>query len=206
MSYGGKGGGVEGGGADGEWETESKYEKLYEADLDPFKEFDSRKLCCLDASLVQLLATADVAVRDRGVGTCEELVCGRQPSHPKYSRLGARDVAGCSVHSVEPSNHQPTRLTPSTPNPPPLRIAPDARDGPAGGAAEEKEARRGQMGFLERWLFVASGTVLRNRFRRHLLLVYLLVLHGLLLLLPGGASGGARDTGADGAAAGVLMP
>lgn len=57
--------------------------------------------------------------------------------------------------------------------------------------AEEKEARRGQMGFLERWLFVASGTVLRNRFRRHLLVVYLLVLHGLLLVLPGGVGGGA---------------
>lgn len=46
------------------------------------------------------------------------------------------------------------------------------------------------MGFLERWLFLASGTVLRNRFRRHLLVVYLLVLHGLLLVLPGGVGGG----------------
>ncbi|CAM9923058.1 unnamed protein product, partial [Ectocarpus sp. 4 AP-2014] len=45
MSYGGKGGGggSEDAGGDGERETESKYERLYEADLDPFKEFDSRK-------------------------------------------------------------------------------------------------------------------------------------------------------------------
>lgn len=45
MSYGGKGGGggLEDAGGDGERETESKYERLYEADLDPFKEFDSRK-------------------------------------------------------------------------------------------------------------------------------------------------------------------
>lgn len=46
MSYGGKGGGLEGGGGDGERETESKYEGLYEADLDPFKEFDSRECGC----------------------------------------------------------------------------------------------------------------------------------------------------------------
>lgn len=43
MSYGGKGGGLEGAGGDGEQETESKYREVYEADLDPFKEFDSRK-------------------------------------------------------------------------------------------------------------------------------------------------------------------
>ncbi|CAN0188592.1 unnamed protein product, partial [Ectocarpus sp. 8 AP-2014] len=107
MSYGGKGGGGGGGGGledaggDGERETESKYERLYEADLDPFKEFDS----------------------------------------------------------------------------------------------QEKEARRGQMGFLERWLFLASGTVLRNRFRRHLLLVYLLVLHGFLLVMPGGRGGNTPGIG-----------
>eukprot|EP00903_Cladosiphon_okamuranus_P006725 g6562.t1 len=95
MTYGGKGGGLNDGGGDAERDTESKYERLYEEDLDPFKEFDS----------------------------------------------------------------------------------------------QEKEARRGQMGFLERWLFVASGTVLRNRFRRHLLVVYLLMLHGLLLVMPGGARG-----------------
>lgn len=46
------------------------------------------------------------------------------------------------------------------------------------------------MGFLERCLFVVSGTVLRNRFRRHLLVVYLLMLHGLLLVMPGGVGGG----------------
>lgn len=45
------------------------------------------------------------------------------------------------------------------------------------------------MGLLERWLFVASGTVLRNRFRRHLLVAYLLLLHGLLLVLHGGVGG-----------------
>lgn len=48
MSYGGKGGGgggLEDPGGDGERETESKYERLYEAGLDPFKEFDSRKSC-----------------------------------------------------------------------------------------------------------------------------------------------------------------
>lgn len=43
MSYGGKGGGLDGGGGDAERATEAKYEKLYEDDLDPFKEFDSRK-------------------------------------------------------------------------------------------------------------------------------------------------------------------
>lgn len=43
MSYGGKGGGLDDGGGDGERGTESKYEKLYEADLDPFKEFDFRE-------------------------------------------------------------------------------------------------------------------------------------------------------------------
>ncbi|CAM9488014.1 unnamed protein product [Ectocarpus sp. 12 AP-2014] len=119
MSYGGKGGGggLEDAGGDGERETEGKYERLYEADLDPFKEFDS----------------------------------------------------------------------------------------------QEKEARRGQMGFLERWLFLASGTVLRNRFRRHLLLVYLLVLHGLLLVMPGGRGGNTPGIGAGGVGSGsdvtgILMP
>ncbi|CAM9495794.1 unnamed protein product [Ectocarpus sp. 6 AP-2014] len=121
MSYGGKGGGGGGGledaGGDGERETERKYERLYEADLDPFKEFDS----------------------------------------------------------------------------------------------QEKEARRGQMGFLERWLFLASGTVLRNRFRRHLLLVYLLVLHGLLLVMPGGRGGSTPGIGMGGVGSGsdvtgILMP
>ena len=47
MSYGGKAGGLGdgggGGGGGGERDTESKYEQLYEADLDPFKEFDSRE-------------------------------------------------------------------------------------------------------------------------------------------------------------------
>lgn len=46
MSYGGKGGGVsleDGGGGHAERDTEKKYEMLYEADLDPFKEFDSRE-------------------------------------------------------------------------------------------------------------------------------------------------------------------
>ncbi|CAM9291027.1 unnamed protein product [Laminaria digitata] len=48
MSYGGKGGRSEeesGGGSGGaERATESKYEQMYENELDPFKEFDSRKL------------------------------------------------------------------------------------------------------------------------------------------------------------------
>lgn len=50
MSYGGKGQGMEGGGLGGgvgdsaaERSTESKYSKLYEEDLDPFREFDSRE-------------------------------------------------------------------------------------------------------------------------------------------------------------------
>lgn len=45
MSYSGKGGGGlnDGGGGDAEQDTESKYERLYEEDLDPFKEFDSRE-------------------------------------------------------------------------------------------------------------------------------------------------------------------
>lgn len=43
MSYGGKGGRLDDGGGDGEGDTESKYERLYEEDLDPFKEFDSRE-------------------------------------------------------------------------------------------------------------------------------------------------------------------
>ncbi|CAM9628987.1 unnamed protein product [Pylaiella littoralis] len=112
--YGGKGGGLEGAGGDGEQETESKYREVYEADLDPFKEFDS----------------------------------------------------------------------------------------------QEKETRRGQMGFLERWLFWASGNALRNRFRRHLLLVYLLVLHGLLIVLPGGGRGRTLGFGAGSGSdvAGGLMP
>lgn len=53
MSYGGKGGGGLGdGGGDGERDTESKYERLYEADLDPFKEFDSRECGWLVGLLV----------------------------------------------------------------------------------------------------------------------------------------------------------
>ncbi|CAM9685048.1 unnamed protein product [Scytosiphon promiscuus] len=63
--------------------------------------------------------------------------------------------------------------------------------------SQEKEARRGRMGLMEKWLLWASGTVLRNRLRRHVLLVYLLVLHGLLLVLPtgGGRSIPGSDTG-----------
>lgn len=88
------------------------------------------------------------------------------------------------------------------------------RSAPTLGLAEEKAARRGQMGFLERWLFYASGTVLRNRLRRHLLLVYLLVLHGILLLVPVGgdsrASPAAIVAGSSGsamaAAGGATMP
>lgn len=76
---------------------------------------------------------------------------------------------------------------------------------PAG--AEEKEARRGQMGFLERWLFWSLGKVLRNRFRRHLLLVYLLVLHGLTLVFLRGSGGTTPGNGAgsDGGVAGAFM-
>lgn len=47
MSYGGKGGRSEeegGGGGGAERATESKYEQMYENELDPFKEFDSREL------------------------------------------------------------------------------------------------------------------------------------------------------------------
>lgn len=63
------------------------------------------------------------------------------------------------------------------------------------------------MGFLERWLFTASGTVLRNRFRRHLLVVYLLVLHGLLLVLPGGVGGAPPSPSIEGGTGGDhLMP
>lgn len=57
MSYGGKGGGgsVEdgnaGGGGDAERDTEKKYEMLYEAELDPFKEFDSRKSASCSARM-----------------------------------------------------------------------------------------------------------------------------------------------------------
>ena len=50
--------------------------------------------------------------------------------------------------------------------------------------AEEKAARRGQMGAVERWLLWSSGAVLKNRLRRHLLVVYLMILHGVLLLMP----------------------
>lgn len=79
---------------------------------------------------------------------------------------------------------------------------------PSAPGAEEKETRRGQMGFLERWLFWASGNALRNRFRRHLLLVYLLVLHGLLIVLPGGGRGRTLGFGAGSGSdvAGGLMP
>lgn len=51
------------------------------------------------------------------------------------------------------------------------------------------------MGVLDRLLFWASSAVLSNRFRRHVLLVYLLVLHSLLLLLPsfGGSRGATGD-------------
>lgn len=75
--------------------------------------------------------------------------------------------------------------------------------------AEEKEARRGQMGFLERWLFWSLGNVLRNRFRRHLLLVYLLVLHGLMLVLLKGSGGMTTPgigAGSDGGFAGAFVP
>eukprot|EP00752_Nemacystus_decipiens_P009555 g8535.t1 len=73
--------------------------------------------------------------------------------------------------------------------------------------SQEKEARRGQMGLVERWLFVASTTVLRNRFRRHLLVIYLLVLHGLLLVLPGGPGGGRGVPGIEvGTGGDHLMP
>lgn len=69
------------------------------------------------------------------------------------------------------------------------------------------------MGFLEKWLLWASGTVLRNRLRRHMLLVYLLVLHGLLLVLPTGDGGRlpGSDTGVavgsgGNSVAGILVP
>ena len=51
------------------------------------------------------------------------------------------------------------------------------------------------MRFLERWLFWASGNVLRNSFRRHILLVYLLVVHGVMLLMLGGGEGKASSIG-----------
>ena len=51
------------------------------------------------------------------------------------------------------------------------------------------------MRFLERWLFWASGNVLRNSFRRHMLLVYLLVLHGVMLLMLGGGDGRSPSVG-----------
>ena len=44
MSYGGKGGRSEEESGGAERATESKYEKMYEDELDPFKEFDSREL------------------------------------------------------------------------------------------------------------------------------------------------------------------
>ena len=50
MSYGGKGGRFEeegGGSGSAERATEGKYEQLYENELDPFKEFDSRELAFL---------------------------------------------------------------------------------------------------------------------------------------------------------------
>ncbi|CAM9567605.1 unnamed protein product [Ascophyllum nodosum] len=50
--------------------------------------------------------------------------------------------------------------------------------------SQEKAARRGQMGAVERWLLWSSGAVLKNRLRRHLLVVYLMILHGVLLLMP----------------------
>lgn len=50
MSYGDKGSGSDGAGsgagAEAEQLTESKYRQLYEEDMDPFKEFDSRM--CID--------------------------------------------------------------------------------------------------------------------------------------------------------------
>lgn len=65
--------------------------------------------------------------------------------------------------------------------------------------AEEKATRLGKMGLLEKWLFWVSGAVLRNRYRRHALVVYLLVLHILLFLMPhmgdNDTSGGARGMG-----------
>lgn len=51
------------------------------------------------------------------------------------------------------------------------------------------------MRFLERWLFWASGNVLRNSFRRHVLLVYLLVVHGVMLLMLGGGEGSTPSLG-----------
>lgn len=45
MSYGGKSGrSVEESGGGAERATETKYEQMYENELDPFKEFDSREL------------------------------------------------------------------------------------------------------------------------------------------------------------------
>ncbi|CAM9491018.1 unnamed protein product, partial [Sphacelaria rigidula] len=48
--------------------------------------------------------------------------------------------------------------------------------------SQEKATRIKNMGLLDKWLFWGSGTVLRNRFRRHALVVYLLLLHVVLLL------------------------
>lgn len=59
------------------------------------------------------------------------------------------------------------------------------------------------MRFLERWLFWASGNVLRNSFRRHMLLVYLLVVHGVMLLMLGGGDARAASVGSVAAMEGV---
>lgn len=48
---------------------------------------------------------------------------------------------------------------------------------------------------MERWLFWASGNALRNSFRRHILLVYLLVVHGVMLLMLGGGDATAPSVG-----------
>lgn len=79
MSYGGKGGRSEeesGGSGSAERATEGKYEQMYENELDPFKEFDSRELAFLFSDTVGMRFKA-----------AQRFVLSNQPPEPLLSSL-----------------------------------------------------------------------------------------------------------------------